>query len=122
MCLGQGSCLHYFCGLRDVVSQVVFLKVDVDKNQETAQAQGIRAMPTFKVFRSGKEVYATQSMPRGSSVCGQVAMMKGADKDGLKKLLQEHGGDKWSAAGSGQALGAPLIGVIAWQSLVDSSS
>ena len=30
----------------------LFLKVDVDQNQETAQKCGVRAMPTFKVTRA----------------------------------------------------------------------
>ena len=32
-------------------TKMVFLKVDVDQNQETAQKCGVRAMPTFKVTR-----------------------------------------------------------------------
>ena len=36
--------------------QVEFVKVDVDEAQELAQAQGIRAMPTFKMFKGGAEV------------------------------------------------------------------
>lgn len=32
--------------------QVIFLKVDVDKCQETAVSQGVKAMPTFVFYRN----------------------------------------------------------------------
>ena len=35
---------------------VVFYKVDVDENDETAESQGISAMPTFIFYRDGKKV------------------------------------------------------------------
>ena len=34
----------------------IFYKVDVDKNEETSEAEGINAMPTFKFYRNGKKV------------------------------------------------------------------
>ena len=34
---------------------ITFIKVDVDENSETAEAQGISAMPTFKFFKDGQE-------------------------------------------------------------------
>ena len=34
----------------------VFVKVDVDENEETAQACGISAMPTFQCWKGGKKV------------------------------------------------------------------
>ena len=70
--------------------QVEFIKVDVDENQETAQACEVTAMPTFKVFKESKE----------------VGMIRGADPAGLKALIQQHAGDKWNAAGEGQTLGS----------------
>nr|O96952.1 RecName: Full=Thioredoxin; Short=Trx [Geodia cydonium]CAA76654.1 thioredoxin [Geodia cydonium] len=33
---------------------VIFYKVDVDENDETAEAEKIQAMPTFKFYKSGK--------------------------------------------------------------------
>jgi len=35
--------------------KVKFVKIDVDENDEVAQEYAIRSMPTFKVFKSGKE-------------------------------------------------------------------
>lgn len=69
--------------------QADFVKVDVDENQETAAACGITAMPTFKTYKSGKE----------------VATMKGADDAALRQMVSTHAGDKWGAAGAGQTLG-----------------
>mmetsp|Transcript_18144 Transcript_18144/g.46430 ORF Transcript_18144/g.46430 Transcript_18144/m.46430 type:complete len:239 (+) Transcript_18144:2-718(+) len=61
---------------------VEFIKVDVDVNQETAQACGISAMPTFKVFRHGNEVGAA----------------RGANPDSLRELVATHAGPKPAAA------------------------
>ena len=52
-------------------------------------AYKVAAMPTFKVFRDQVE----------------VGMIRGADPDGLRSLVQQHAGDKWSVAGEGQTLG-----------------
>jgi len=37
-------------------ADVVFVKVDVDDNGETAEACGISAMPTIKFYKGGAEV------------------------------------------------------------------
>ena len=39
-----------------LAGKVSFYKVDVDQEQGIAAQQGIRAMPTMKVFKDGKEV------------------------------------------------------------------
>ena len=36
-------------------------KIDVDVNQEGAQAAGIQTMPTFKVYKNGSEVENLES-------------------------------------------------------------
>ena len=35
---------------------IVFIKVDVDENAETAEAVGIQAMPTFFFYHNGEKV------------------------------------------------------------------
>ena len=51
--------------------ELVLKKVDVDANADAAQAAGIQAMPTFKVFKDGAEVNS----------------MRGASDQGLIDLL-----------------------------------
>mmetsp|Transcript_9873 Transcript_9873/g.29113 ORF Transcript_9873/g.29113 Transcript_9873/m.29113 type:complete len:147 (-) Transcript_9873:950-1390(-) len=89
-----------FEALATEFKHVVFVKVDVDNNQETAQAEGIRAMPTFKAYRDSKE----------------VGMVRGANEQALRDLVTQHAGDKWSAAGEGQSLGASSTGDVAGMS------
>ena len=68
---------------------VCFVKIDVDENQEVAQECRVSAMPTFKAFRDKKE----------------VGSCRGANPEALEALVVAHQGDKWSAAGEGQAVG-----------------
>ena len=37
-------------------SDVVFVKVDVDENDETSEKYGIQAMPTFMFFKNGQKM------------------------------------------------------------------
>ena len=53
---------------------VVFIKVDVDANGETAEKCGINCMPTFQCFKDGSKVDETL----------------GASPDGLKKLVEKN--------------------------------
>ena len=54
-------------------SMVNFYKVDVDKNREASSDAGIRAMPTFKLYKGGVE----------------MASLEGANVDDLKELIKE---------------------------------
>ena len=54
--------------------EVNFHKVDVDENEDAAADAGIKAMPTFKLYKAGKE----------------VAELVGANADKLKELVQKH--------------------------------
>ena len=53
--------------------ELVLKKLDVDANAEGAQAAGIQAMPTFKVYKDGVEVNS----------------MRGASDQGLIELLDQ---------------------------------
>merc|ERR1712022_97215 len=48
--------------------KAILVKVDVDANEETAQACGIEAMPTFQFYKGGEKVH----------------QIRGADFDGVK--------------------------------------
>jgi thioredoxin 1 len=38
------------------ISDAKFVKLNVDESQDTAQAYGVQSIPTFIVFKKGKEV------------------------------------------------------------------
>jgi len=69
----------FFEELEQKFPHVLFCKIDVDENTETAQKYEVSAMPTFMAFREEKEV-------------GQI---QGADPDALKKLVENHQGIVW---------------------------
>ena len=52
----------------------VFVKVDVDAASDIAESCGISAMPTFQCYKGG----------------AKVGEMCGADKAGLKALVEKH--------------------------------
>ncbi|KAI9142622.1 hypothetical protein BKA69DRAFT_264369 [Paraphysoderma sedebokerense] len=45
-----------FEGFSNQYTNAVFLKVDVDDLPDVAQSCEIRAMPTFKIFKDGKQI------------------------------------------------------------------
>ncbi|GAQ84515.1 hypothetical protein KFL_001920150 [Klebsormidium nitens] len=54
-----GPCKHIapvFVELAKQYPHVVFLKVDVDENQDIAQMEDISAMPTFRVYKRGNKI------------------------------------------------------------------
>ncbi|XP_045157640.1 thioredoxin-like [Mercenaria mercenaria] len=55
-------------------TNIIFIKVDVDENDEVAQAEGISAMPTFKFYKNGK----------------QVDELVGASEAKLKEMCEKH--------------------------------
>uniref|UniRef100_A0A3B4WGX5 Thioredoxin n=1 Tax=Seriola lalandi dorsalis TaxID=1841481 RepID=A0A3B4WGX5_SERLL len=46
-----------FAALADEMPDVVFVKVDVDENDEVASDCGISSMPTFQFYKSGAKVH-----------------------------------------------------------------
>eukprot|EP01117_Protostelium_nocturnum_P009854 TRINITY_DN3515_c0_g1_i1.p1 TRINITY_DN3515_c0_g1~~TRINITY_DN3515_c0_g1_i1.p1 ORF type:complete len:523 (-),score=211.35 TRINITY_DN3515_c0_g1_i1:36-1604(-) len=71
-----GPCKHiapHFVNLSVEYPTTVFLKVNVDKLQQTSQSNGVSAMPTFMFFRNGVK----------------IREMKGANPQLLTQTLQE---------------------------------
>lgn len=69
-----GPCKHIapiFAQMADEFKDVVFVKVDVDENEDTARKCNINCMPTFKFFKDGQEIDS----------------MEGADEGGLKAMI-----------------------------------
>ncbi|GAB5030005.1 thioredoxin [Nannochloropsis oceanica] len=64
----------YYEELSKQFTNVVFIKVDVDENEEVASSAGISAMPTFQVYKNGKK----------------VGELMGAAKDKLLALVEAH--------------------------------
>lgn len=48
--------------------------MDVDKNDETAESQGIQAMPTFIFYKDGKKIDS----------------IRGADESRLKEMIEKY--------------------------------
>lgn len=63
-----------FKELSDSIADVVFLKVDVDENPETAAKYSVSAMPTFVFIKQGEV----------------VDRLMGANAGRLRELIEEH--------------------------------
>ncbi|RSX58070.1 thioredoxin [Bifidobacterium samirii] len=63
---------------------VVFAKVDIDANQELAQAAGIQAVPTLMIVKQGQIVFQQAGALRASDLDDVIAQAKALDlsKDG----------------------------------------
>lgn len=61
-------------------SSIVFAKVDVDAAKGVAAKLAISAMPTFKVFKGGKEVDSSRGWP-GAATLEQMLSKHGAVKE-----------------------------------------
>ena len=83
-----------FEGLVAEFPQATFCKVDVDENPETAQECGVRALPTFLLYKDE----------------AQVAKLEGADEAGLRAAIEQHVNTIDRFAGAGHRLGSTEAG------------
>merc|ERR1711924_443377 len=63
-----------FVKLAEEMPDVVFVKVDVDENEETAASCGINCMPTFQFYKEGAKVHE----------------FSGASEDKIKEAIGQH--------------------------------
>ena len=68
---------------------IVFIRVDSDKNRELAGTYGVSALPTFILFFHGDEVHR----------------ITGADPSGLEAAIQQYAASAATFKGTGMALG-----------------
>lgn len=80
----------HFKEMSDKYTNAVFLKIDVDECQETAQECGIRAMPTFQFYKNSKK----------------VDEFSGASPDKLKAMIEKHIGGSSSSSSSSSSTGS----------------
>ncbi|KAJ3281342.1 hypothetical protein HK104_011520 [Borealophlyctis nickersoniae] len=71
---------------------MTFLKVDVDEHQSISKECGVRAMPTFQIYRSGSK----------------LAEVVGADIAKVERLVRQHASS--SAGGGFPATGGRVLG------------
>jgi thioredoxin 1 len=64
----------HFHEMSDTFENVVFVKIDVDENPETAAKYEVSAMPTFLFIKNGEV----------------IDRFMGANPDKLRELIQEH--------------------------------
>ena len=65
----------------EFVEDCVFIKVDVDENEETAEFCGIQAMPTFKFFKNKESVTDGE---------GKVFEIRGANEAKLRAAVEQY--------------------------------
>jgi len=64
-----------FTKLAEEMPEVVFVKVDVDENEEVAQECGVESMPTFQFYKSGLKVHEFSGASE-DKIKGAIAQFK----------------------------------------------
>ncbi|PSN41069.1 Thioredoxin-like protein 1 [Blattella germanica] len=75
--------------------RAIFMKVDVDKCQETAAGQGVSAMPTFIFYRNKTK----------------IDLIRGADPKSLENKIQQYYGSEDAEEGDGAVQGHLIISI-----------
>jgi len=73
--------------------KAIFLKVDVDKCQDTGASQGVSAMPTFIFYRNRSK----------------IDRLQGADINALEAKIKQHYGEQGGSAEDGEDYGQGLM-------------
>jgi len=78
-----GPCKMMAPILEDVKAQmgegVTIIKIDIDKNQAAAQAFDIQAVPTFILFKEGKQLWRKSGVIPASELMLTIESYKDAD-------------------------------------------
>ncbi|KAL0486443.1 thioredoxin [Acrasis kona] len=85
------QCAPQYAALSTKYTNVVFLKVDVDKHRGIASNAGVKAMPTFMLYRNNTK----------------VTEITGADMNKLEQLILQYGDNFEAFKGQGKTLGTP---------------
>ena len=80
-----------FRALAEATPTVVFLKVNLDVNDDLARHYNITSLPTFKLFRSSPMTPVQVIGAPRSGGLAELVSLRGWDERGLRKELQMHG-------------------------------
>ena len=87
-----GPC-RAFAPVYDKVSEenpdVTFAKIDTDKEQQLAQAFGIRSIPTLMIFRDGVPLFAQPGALSREDLEELVRKVRALDMDEVRRALGE---------------------------------
>ncbi|TMC29504.1 MAG: thioredoxin [Chloroflexi bacterium] len=87
-----GPC-RAFAPVYDKVSEenpdVTFAKIDTDKEQQLAQAFGIRSIPTLMIFRDGVPLFAQPGALSREDLEDLLRKVRALDMDEVRRVLGE---------------------------------
>ncbi|KAL3869266.1 hypothetical protein ACJMK2_041970 [Sinanodonta woodiana] len=85
-----------FAEMAEEMKDVIFIKVDVDQNEETASSCNINAMPTFQFYKNGQklEEFSGADINKLKQTSLAVQLMPPSSREGAKDLHIECDLDK----------------------------
>ncbi|OAP54971.1 thioredoxin [Fonsecaea erecta] len=79
-------------------NKITFAKIDTDKQQDISRSYGIRALPTFMVFKNARPVRTIQGADREALSNAVKELASAADKMGTGEDDGNSSGDTWLGA------------------------